>query len=41
MNVFKLGLEEYYDKSSKLRNRMTIILSADKMSAELKILKDK
>jgi len=31
MNVFKSGLEEYYDKSNKLRNRMTIILPADKM----------
>jgi len=41
MNKFKSDLEEYYEKSSKLRNRMTIILPADKMAAELKVLKDK
>jgi len=40
MNTFKAGLEEYYDKSSKLRNKMTIILPHDKMAVELKALKD-
>jgi len=41
MNAYKSGLEEYYDKSNKLRNKMSIILPADKMQAELKVLKDK
>jgi len=41
MNSFKTGLEEYYDKSKKLRDKMTIILPADKLAAELKVLKDK
>jgi len=29
MNSFKTGLEEYYEKSNKLRNKMNIILPAD------------
>jgi len=41
MNQYKNDLEEYYDKSNKLRNKMTIIMPADKMSAELRVLKGK
>jgi len=36
MGGYKSALEEYYDKSSKLRNKMTIILPAEKMEADLK-----
>jgi len=41
MDTLKKSLEEYYDKSHKLRNKMKIILSKDKMVAELQGLKDK
>jgi hypothetical protein len=41
MEQQKKGLEEYYDKSSKLRNRMKVILPRDKMVAELTALKNK
>jgi len=41
MDTLKKGLEDYYEKSHKLRNKMKIIMSADKMQAELQALKDK